>query len=215
MKNTIEIIELFLDEMNPFSGVDAYSFVNSPAIESDFVHFHKEFYTNFSTIDEEKRLVVGPALIPNKMILRENKGEYFYVYFSEDTIRKTSQKFLMNGNQKNATVEHQLRLENISVVESWMIEDTKNDKSNMYGFDLPVGTWMLTSRVDDDSTWERIKSGELKGYSIEGIYTDQILANSITKEVEEFKAEMELYGTEEEKVLYKKILNLIENITEE
>ena len=88
----------------------------------------------------------------------------------------------------------------------------------MYGYDLPIGTWMLTSYIENDDVWAKIKAGEVKGYSIEGVYTDKLLQQSeetIIDEVEQFQTEMELYGTDEEKALYKQIVDLIESIDDE
>jgi hypothetical protein len=217
-KNIFEIIELILDDLDLESGVDAVSYVNSPAIQADFIHFHKEYNTSFSSIDEEKRIVVGPALVPDKMILRKQKEDFFYVYFSAETIRKTAHKFLTNGHQGNTTFEHSAKLSDVSIVESWIIEDKVHDKSVSLGFDLPVGTWMLTSKIDDDATWESIKSGEVKGYSIEGVFVDKTLLSreeDIQTEIDEFEAEMELIGTDEEKAQYAEIKSLIDSIFED
>jgi len=204
MKNAFKIIELLFDELNLLHGVDAMSLVHDPAIEIDFVHFNKEYNTNFSKIDEEKRIVTGPALIPNKMILRKQGEDYFYVYFSEDTIFKTAKRFLKDGHQNNSTLEHQVALEGISVVESWIISDKVHDKSVKFGYDLPIGTWMLSSYIENDEVWEKVKSGEIKGYSIEGRYSDNVLAAA--------KEQPNLVGTDEEKDLYNKIVALINEI---
>ncbi len=76
---------------------------------------------------------MGAALIPNKQIYRKNdKNEEYYIYFSEETVRKASELFFMNSNQNNATLEHKQKLDGMSVVESWITEG-KNDKSMNYG----------------------------------------------------------------------------------
>jgi hypothetical protein len=108
---------------------------------------------------------MGAALVPNKQIYRRNaKNEEYYIYFSEDTIRKASELFLMRSNQNNATYEHEKKLKGLSVVESWIIEDEKKDKSNLYGFKLPKGTWMISMKVNNDEVWNDVKEGKVKGY---------------------------------------------------
>jgi hypothetical protein len=122
---------------------------------------------------------MGAALIPDKQIYRRNdktKDEY-YIYFSKATIRKASELFLMNANQNNSTLEHSQKLKGMSVVESWIIEG-QNDKSKNYGFDLPQGTWMISMKVNNDEIWDKVKLGEVKGFSIEGYFADRYEMNS-------------------------------------
>ena len=118
---------------------------------------------------------MGPALIPNKKIFRKFDEQEYYIYFSEDTVKKASELFLTKGNQNNSTLEHEIKLNGLSVVESWIIEDEKQDKSNKYGFNLPVGTWMVSMKVNNDDVWNNyVKSGKVKGFSIEGHFIDAI-----------------------------------------
>ena len=128
-----EIIELLIDDNKIESGINAVSVVESPAIEENFVAL-KKHEVELKEVDTEKRILMGAALIPNKQIYRKNKDKEFYIYFSEDTVRKASELFLMRANQNNATLEHEKKmLEGMSVVESWIIEDEKLDKSVKYG----------------------------------------------------------------------------------
>ena len=83
--------------------------------------------------------------------------------------------FLKRGNQGKATLEHKDEyLEDMSVVESWLVEDKDKDKSAKYGFDVPVGTWMISMKVDNDKIWTKVKAGEVKGFSIEGYFADKL-----------------------------------------
>ena len=117
---------------------------------------------------------MGAALIPNKQIYRRNKDKEYYIFFSEETVRKASELFLMRSNQNNATYEHERKmLEGMSVVESWIIEDEKTDKSRLYNFNLPKGTWMISMKVNNDEIWKSVKDGEVKGFSIEGHFADK------------------------------------------
>jgi hypothetical protein len=169
----VEIIELLIDETKEEMGINAVSVVESPAIEENFVALQKH-EVELKEVDTEKRILMGAALIPNKQIYRKNKDKEFYIYFSENTVRKASELFLMRSNQNNATYEHERKmLEGMSVVESWIIEDEKTDKSKLYGFSLPKGTWMISMKVNNDEVWQKVKDGEVKGFSIEGYFVDK------------------------------------------
>jgi hypothetical protein len=168
-----KIIELVIDENDEMSGIDAVSVVSSPAIEENFIALHKH-EVELKEIDTEKRILMGAALVPNKQIYRRNdKNEEYHIYFSKDTVRKASELFLMRANQNNATYEHDKKLSGMSVVESWIIEDEKKDKSAKYGFSLPVGTWMISMKVNNDEVWKDVKEGKVKGFSIEGYFADK------------------------------------------
>jgi hypothetical protein len=80
----------------------------------------------------------------------------------------------MRSNQNNATLEHESKLQGMSVVESWIIDDSKSDKSRLYGFDLPKGTWMISMKVNNDKIWNDVKEGKVKGFSIEGYFADKL-----------------------------------------
>jgi hypothetical protein len=121
-------------------------------------------------IDEEKRIILGPVMVPNKMILRrDEEGNPFYIFFSKKTIRKMAEKFFRVNNHNNTDINHD---ENITtentILESWISESVKHDKSYKYGFALPEGTWYVSYKINNDETWEKIKSGELKGFSLAG-----------------------------------------------
>ena len=175
MKAT-KIVELVIQDDNQELAIDAISLVTSPAIEQDFVFFGKEKNNlTFAKVDEEKRMLISPALIPEKTILRhdpQTSSDYF-VFFSKDTVRKASELYLKHNNHHKATYQHQDIVSGILTVESWIIEDSKLDKSTLYGFSLPVGTWMVKLKIDNDEIWSKIKDGELKGLSIEGYFTNK------------------------------------------
>ena len=189
----MRIVELLLDEGSLQAGIQAISVVESPAIEEDFVALKEEARVELKTIDKEKRLLMGAALIPNKPIYRRNGEDEYYIYFSQDTVRKASELFFINGNQNKATLEHQMDVQGTSVVESWIIEG-EQDKSRMYGMDLPVGTWMVSMKILNDELWEGyVKSGKVKGFSIEGYFVDKVEASKHSEEeLQEAEAEEQL-----------------------
>ena len=130
-------------------------------------------------------MLVSPALIPNKNIYRYNAqtDQDYYVFFSKETVRKASEMYLKHNNHHKATYQHEERVSGVLTVESWIKEDDKYDKSIAYGFDLPIGTWFVKMRIDNDDMWERIKSGELKGLSIEGYFVDKMEMMSKNSEI--------------------------------
>tara|TARA_R100000734_G_scaffold19065_2_gene17805 strand:- start:154 stop:1395 length:1242 start_codon:yes stop_codon:yes gene_type:complete len=180
----MKIIELILNEEDEKSGIDAISVVESPAIESDFIALNKH-QIELKTIDDEKKILMGLALVPMKQIYRKNEktNEEYYIYFSKETIRKASQLFLKNSNQNNATLEHQTKIDGMTIVESWIVEDAKKDKSALYNFNAPVGSWMVSMKVDNPEIWKKVKSGEVKGFSIEGYFAEKVEASK-----QEFKS---------------------------
>jgi len=183
--DTYDIVELIVDENNEELAIDAISLVTSPAIETDFVYFNAtESNLTLAKVNEEERLLVSPALIPYKQIYRydANKDRNYYVYFTADTVRKAAEAYMKHQNTNNATLQHEEKVTGVHTVESWIVEDSKNDKSNLYGYELPKGTWFVSMRVNNDEVWERIKSGELKGLSIEGYFVDKMETLSKEKE---------------------------------
>ena len=177
MKET-KIVELVIEDDNQELAIDAISLVTAPAIEQDFVFFGKEKNNlTFAKVDEEKRMLVSPALIPNKQIFRydPNTDSDYYVYFSKETVRRASELYLKHNNHHKATYQHQDRVSGVLTVESW-IKEGEQDKSKMYGFDLPNGTWFVKMKIENDDLWTKIKEGELKGLSIEGYFTNKFEA---------------------------------------
>lgn len=184
MKAT-KIIELVIDEKDEQTGIHAVSVVHSPAIEENFIALSKH-EIELKEVDVEKKILMGAALIPNKQIVRADKdGKPYYIYFSDATVRKASELFLMRSNQNNATIEHAQKLSGMSVVESWLIEDEVHDKSVKYGFSLPKGTWMISMKCNNEEVWQDVKDGKVKGFSIEGYFADKLEMSQQKDEREE------------------------------
>ena len=185
----MRIIELLIDEDALFSGIEAISIVDKPAIEENFIALNEQQKTKLAEVDNEKRILMGAALIPNKNIYRTDGEEEYYIYFSSDTVRQASELFLMNGNQNESTLEHEAKLNGLSVVESWIIEDEVHDKSRKYDLNMPVGTWMVSMKVNNDKVWnDYVKTGKVKGFSIEGYFTDKLEMSKLSNSIEETEA---------------------------
>lgn len=200
----LETYELFIDEESDFGGIEAISIVENPAIEEDFIAL-KAQEVKLTEVNQERRILMGAALIPNKEIYRRNsQGEYF-IKFSEETVRKASQLFLSRGKQNNATLEHEVEIGGLSVVESWIIEDEVQDKSRKYNLNMPLGTWMVSVKVNNDEIWEEfVKTNRVKGFSIEGFFTDKLdrPKESVKEDTEELAAQKSID-------IIKKLLNNI------
>lgn len=154
-------------------GIDsetyAISMVESPAIESDFVALSKEEEKRVFLESDERHMVYGAALIPDRDIYRNNGEQEFYISFTKESIEKMSQDFMKNYRQNEVTLDHEEMANDITITESWLVEDPYKDKANALGINVPKGSWMIGMKVNQIDVWERVKSGELKGFSVESM----------------------------------------------
>ena len=201
----LQLFELVVEEDG--DGVFANSFVEEPAIERDFVFFNKHKEVTFQAIDTEKRLVAGPLLIPNKKIIRMDEQMGMYnVFFKPETIETIARKFMKNKYNGEVTVEHDRKVNGVYLTESWIIEQSSKDKSNLFGYTLPKGTWFGIYKVDNDKVWEEVKAGKYKGFSIEGIFEHKA---STMKSSQLFTKDINDLNDNEAEVLLSYIRNLI------
>ena len=178
----MQTIELFIKDEDK-DGVFAVSLVENPAIEEDFVALSK-LDIDLKVADEERRVVVGMALVPNKKIERMMKGKNFNIFFSEETIQKTQELYMRKLNQNNVTTEHEEKASGCSVIESWIVENEEQDKSNLYNLSASKGSWVIMMKIYNDDLWDKVKLGEFKGFSIEGVFDgfDQLEQSALTDE---------------------------------
>lgn len=190
MNDKLKLIEYGLGEEEDNMGVYAVSLVSEPAIMVDFVALSKAHLMLAQVEDGEKRMLYGPALIPNQPIVRyDGNNEKYYITYSKDTIEQTAQEFLKRNMHHNHTIQHEMPVNNLTVVESWVTTGA-HDKSMNYGFELPEGTWMIGVKVDDDATWAAVKNGEVKGFSIEGWFAPMSETQVQEKDLEKLLAEL-------------------------
>jgi hypothetical protein len=154
---------------------------------------------SFQIENEDKRIVIGPAMVPDLKIIRtDKKGNPYYVFFTEETIRMIAEKYIKNKYIDNNDINHDGKaVKDVYVTESWIIEDEQYDKSKKYGFDLPVGTWMVSMKVNDNEVWDKVKKGDLKGFSVSGFF-------------EEY--EVEQFNRKKEELFLKELAQLLKNI---
>lgn len=174
-----EIIKLELDKLGAFKKkqfeldvVGLPNYVNELEID-------KEVSYTFATIDE-KQIIVGPAMVPGKMILRKNEetGEMYYAYFTKETIKKIAYKAMKDKIIDRVNIEHSFEdfVDDVYLAESWLVDNPENDKSREYGFNPTEGTWMVMYKVDNNNIWDNyIKTGKVKGFSIEGFLNEIIV----------------------------------------
>jgi hypothetical protein len=169
-------------------GVFAISLVDRPAIEETFI-FLSEISVELKVANDEKKEVVGLALVPHKKIPRRIRDKDFTISFSEETIAKIQERYLINKYNSNVTVDHDHDVEGVSLIESWIVEDEKHDKSNLYKLDAVKGSWVVKMKVYNEEVWQQIKDGKFKGFSIEGKFDglDQLEAESHEDIINEIK----------------------------
>jgi hypothetical protein len=162
----IKLIEWEFDDV--MGELKRISLVSDPAIDEDFMLFNTEL--KFQTIDDEKRVVTGPAMIPDmKIPRRDENNELYYGFFSSDTVERAAQIFFKKGsNTNNTNLEHEFEVSGVNFFESWIVTNPEMDKSKELGFNVPKGTWMTSAKIDNDVVWNNyIKSGLIKGFSVE------------------------------------------------
>jgi len=202
-------------------GMFKISIVDKPAIMEGFLAFNKEKEIKFQATDEEKKQVVGPLLIPDSPIYRRNEeiGEY-YVRFSAQTIEQIVYKYSKDGFFNMFNLEHQYDTDAVVMLEMW-IKESDIDKSDEYGFDLPVGTLFMKAQIEDENLWDAIKNKEFNGFSIE-INADIKKVNEMTEfqfgeMFGEFKVRMQEQlnaQSEDQKTLTELVLEMSEEIAQ-
>lgn len=190
----LPVIELKIDEANE-SFVSAIALVENPAIESDFIAFNS--IQNF-TINDEKQELIGAAMIPDKPIYRNGTNGDFYAVFSKDTIRQIAQVFAQKGLFNNTNIEHTITPADSFVFQSYIVDGSK-DINSPKGIEAPDGSWIVGVKVVNPTVWQAIKKGQVKGFSVEGVFalfpTDQLSDGTqniedleLSKAIKEFNA---------------------------
>lgn len=188
MKPNLPFYKLVLDE-NPDSslGVATISLVSDPAIMVDFITFSKEEKRfKFQIQNEDRRLVSGPALIPELPIYRRDEdGNEYYVSIDKATIEQVVEKFFKEQRLNNIDLEHSGLLEGgVTMIESFIVDTSRGNIAPANFSDLPDGSWLVTYKVSNDDIWDGIKEGTFKGFSISGLF--EYLKVSFTKHKDEY-----------------------------
>lgn len=182
----LPLYEIFIDESKE-SFVDAVALVDEPAIESNFFAISNEQKNLTFSVGDVKKELVGAAMIPDMHIFRKTEnGEGYNVYFSKDTIRQIAQVFFKKGFQANINLSHSDVPANSFIFQSYIVDDALGISSPK-GLNLPDGSWVVGMKVTDDNTWNEIKAGKLKGFSVEGLF--QMMESEIEQKHSKEKSE--------------------------
>jgi hypothetical protein len=170
METQRKLVECTIDETGRL-GIVAMGLVDVPAIEENWIALQ---HIKLSAVNDERRMIYGPAMIPDKEILRVDAGtlEEYYVVFRKATIESVAHQFFQKNLHHNANIDHKYPVNGVTVVESW-IKEGDADKSIALGMnELPDGTWFIGAKVEDESVWNDIKAGKVRGFSIEGYFSE-------------------------------------------
>jgi len=153
------------------SSVFRIALVESPAIETDFIFLSKQDFPIQLSVQEEKRMIYSPVLIPDKIIPRvTDAGDPYEIYFSGDTIEEIAKDYMLKKvtlGEWNSEHDENQKLEGVDVVENWIVQNPLNDKATELGFKVPAKTWMQGTYISNDEVWAKIKDGTYKGISVE------------------------------------------------
>lgn len=186
----VKVIEYTIDDSG-YLGVNAISLVENPAIEVDFVALSKTTIKQAAIEEGERKMLFGAVMIPDQLIYRVNgMGEAYYCKYSKETINKISQEYLKRNMHHNSNLEHQIPVAGCVVVESW-IKEGEHDKSMNFGFNFPDGTWCIGMKIDNDEVWQDIKQGNVKGFSLEGFFTEMSEEYLAEQEIEKIMKQLE------------------------
>ena len=135
------------------------------------------------SFQEDQQMVVGPLMIPDKLILRlDDNNDPYYVYFTADTIKTIAEKVMKENKMHELNLEHNPEDKvNGYMVSTWLVEDPLKDKQQVYGFNYPKGSWLGQYKIEDKEVWKKVKSGNLTGFSVEGFFANRFIQANTSK----------------------------------
>ena len=191
------------------SDVYCISLVQDPAIEVNYVALSKEKPLQILLEKEDKHIIVGCALVPDKPIYRRDGDEEFYIQFSKETIEKLAHNYLANDRVYSFSTDHKDVADDVYIIETWL-KTSENDKSKDYDLDVPIGSWMVMAKVENDEIWNRIKEGELQGFSIEAfVNLDEIKLNKNNKDMAKENKDTKLEAIEIDDSFWTKLRGIL------
>lgn len=169
-ENKLPVIYLTIDD-NEEAGVEAVALVDTPAIEREWMAFNKQKAYRFEVTSEDKRIISGPLMVAGLPIYRRDSDEKeYYVVFDADTIRKIVYKYMKQGRTDSVNEMHETALDGVFMFESFIVDEMKPTPK---GFsELPEGSWFGSFRVENDDVWQQVKDGDFKGFSVEGLFSE-------------------------------------------
>ena len=166
----LPIKKAIIDVEDSEMGLKTVSLVSDPAIQINWIKFNKQSEIKLAIQNEDKRIIFTPVLIPNQLIYRNIAGEEFNLMFDKETIEQVEQKWVKDNLSSTVDIEHSSKLiEGVTFFESVLLNNERFATAK--GFEgLPEGTWFLTGKVESDEVWTKVKSGEINGVSIDGLF---------------------------------------------
>ena len=182
----LPIKKAIIDVEDSEMGLKTVSLVSDPAIQINWIKFNKQSEIKLAIQNEDKRIIFTPVLIPNQLIYRNIAGEEFNLMFDKETIELVEQKWVKDNLSSTVDIEHSSKLiDGVTFFESVLLNNERFATAK--GFEgLPEGTWFLTGKVESDEVWSKVKSGEINGVSIDGLFkTTEV--NKVTMSDEQIK----------------------------
>ena len=167
----LPVYKLDINEWDEETGLDFVSLVEAPAIQKDFIAF-AEITQRFAIQDEEKRIVTGAAMIADLPIYRRDdiRGEY-YVVFDKESIFKIAKKWARSNQYNSVNAHHKTPIaDGVSLFESYIIDRQRGVMPPMGFEEVADGSWFVSYLIDNEDVWSKVKSGEFKGFSVEGVF---------------------------------------------
>jgi hypothetical protein len=167
----LPVYKLDINEFDEETGIDFVSLVENAAIQKDFLAF-SETPIKFAIQDEEKRIVTGAAMIADLPIYRRDdiRGEY-YVVFDKESIFKIAKKWARSNQYNSVNAHHKTPIMNgVSLFESYIIDRERGVMPPIGFEEVADGSWFVSYLIDNDDVWAKVKSGEFKGFSVEGVF---------------------------------------------
>lgn len=183
----LPIYRLDINEFDEETGIDFVALVESPAVERDFQAFNTT--QRFAIQDEEKRVVSGVAMIADMPIYRRDaiRGEY-YVVFDKESIFKIAKKWARSNKYDSVNEHHETPIqEGVSLFESYLVDRERGVMPPKGYEDVADGSWFVSYLIDNEDVWQRVKSGEFKGFSVEGVFDFVSELSEDLKVIEELK----------------------------
>jgi len=184
--------------MSKGATLDRVALVKRPAVENTSIFFSEDEQSIKFSVDEEKRLLYAPAMIPNKLIFRKDVfGSEADTFYTAETIKHSMEAYFKKNGNKETNIEHTEQIaDGVYPVESWIVHDNKNDKATALGFDVPNDTWMMCHKIENDSIWEQVKNGDLTGLSVEMFAKYELRDSNNTNTINMNKEEKEGFFAE-------------------
>lgn len=185
----LPIYEAVIDDNDESTGFKLISIVKNPAIGIQAIALSEDKIEMQFKVVEDKQLLVGPALIPDLKIYRNDDWGEYYTVFRKDQILKMVERFNKNGSNKKINFNHSNQMIDAYIVQDFIIEDPVYNNARAYGYeDLPIGTYFIICKVEDSRFWKSyVKDGGFQSFSVEGFFGMKLieLKSQIDSEIDE------------------------------